>query len=372
MDKYIGFDVDDKKTVICMVSRGKKDIYDTIPTEIGCLQHWLRRQRKDGDKIHLTFEVSGHAGWMYDELIDSVDSLTVSNPSMMTWIYRTAKKTDRIDARKQAVLLQMGEIPAVHMPSPSVRQWRAQIQHRRKLMGSSVQIKNRIRALVKNQGHSKAGHGGGWWSKKNRGWLEELTMSQQELWADQLLDLLEQLALYEGQIQRLTKRLDKRLQGESGALVLMDIPGVGPRTAEAVLAYTDEIELFRRGKEYCSYFGMTPKLDQSGSTRRVGHISKQGPSVVRWLIVECAWRAVRKSPALREFYERVRCGQDKRKKVAIVATARKLLSVMRAMLITGEVFNEKLILHQEQIKIAWKEYEKDKEQLRERMRNFYN
>jgi len=113
------------------------------------------------------------------------------------------------------------------------------------------------------------------------------------------------------------------------------------------LAYTDEVERFRRGKEYCSYFGMTPKLDESGSTRRLGHISKQGPSVVRWLLVESAWRAIAKSPSLRAFYERVRHGQPQRKKIAIVATARKMLSIMRAMQISGEALNEKLVLEQE-------------------------
>ncbi len=147
--------------------------------------------------------------------------------------------------------------------------------------------------------------------------------------------------------------------------MLQTIPGVGPRTAEAVLAYTDEVKRFRRGKDYCSYFGMTPRLDESGSTRRLGHISKQGPSVVRWLIVESAWRAIKKSPSLLAFYERIRCGQDKRKKVAIVATARKMLSVMRAMLITGEVFNENLILQQEQIK-------RTKEQQERIRKEFYN
>jgi len=132
-----------------------------------------------------------------------------------------------------------------------------------------------------------------------------------------------------------------------GGTLLQTIPGVGPRTAEAVLAYTDEVERFRRGKEYCAYFGMTPKLDESGSTRRLGHISKQGPSVVRWLIVESAWRAVKKSQALSLFFQRVTHGQPKRNKTAIVATARKMLSVMRAMLMTGEAFNEILVSQQE-------------------------
>ena len=88
-----------------------------------------------------------------------------------------------------------------------------------------------------------------------------------------------------------TARLDARLSKHPGGHLLMTMPGVGPRTAETVLAYTDEVERFASGKQYCSYFGMTPKLDESGSFRRLGHISKQGPSVVRWLIVESAWRA---------------------------------------------------------------------------------
>jgi len=347
MDKYIGFDIDDKKTVACMVQTGKKDQYQTFPTEPAAMRAYLAQQRNSRCKLHLTFEVSGAAGWFYDELLDSVDTLTVSNPSKMTWIYRTAKKTDRIDARKQAVLLQMGEIPAVHMPGKEVRQWRLQIQHRRKLISLRTQVKNRIRMLLKSHGYRRPVSKGSWWKKVNRQWMVELSQTVLDSWAENLADLLEQLTMYEGQIERRTKTLDERLNRHAGGFLLQTIPGVGPRTAEAVLAYTDEVERFGRGKEYCGYFGMTPKLDESGLTRRLGHISKQGPSVVRWLIVESAWRAISQSPALSLFFRRITRGQPKRKKIAVVATARKMLSVMRAMLTTGEVFNEKLVLQQE-------------------------
>jgi hypothetical protein len=57
-------------------------------------------QREPGDRLHLTFEVSGLSGHLYDGLVDVVDRLEVSNPTKLTWIYRTAKKNDRIDARK--------------------------------------------------------------------------------------------------------------------------------------------------------------------------------------------------------------------------------------------------------------------------------
>jgi len=347
MEKYIGFDIDDKKTVACVVQKGKKDRYDTMRTDVAVMKRWLARQRKPRAKLHLTFEVSGQAGWLYDQLRDSVDTLTVSNPSKMTWIYRTAKKSDRIDSRKQAILLQIGEIPKVHMPPQEIRQWRLQIQHRRTLTDARTQSKNRIRKILKSHGYRRPRCKGSWWKKANRQWMQDVVEGVAEPWADTLADLLEQLDVYEIQIERATKRLNDRLKGNAAVRLLMSIPGVGPRTAEAVLAYTDEVERFRRGKEYCSYFGMTPKLDESGSRRRMGHISKQGPSVVRWLIVESAWRAVQKSPALQAFYQRVLWRQEKRKKIAIVATARKLLSVMRAMLISGDVFQEELVLRQD-------------------------
>jgi transposase len=89
---------------------------------------------------------------------------------------------------------------------------------------------------------------------------------------------------------------------------------------------------------------MTPKLDESGSSRRLGHISKHGPSVVRWVLCESSWKVIRKSKGLRSFYERVMAGQKNRKKIAIVAVCRKLLSIMRAMLKSGELFNEDLVV----------------------------
>jgi len=330
------------------IQNGRPDLYTTLPTNVAAMRQWLEKQRTGEDRLHLTFEISGSAGYFYDHLVGQVDSLVVSNPSKMTWIYRTNKKSDRVDSRKQAVLLKMGELPTVHMPSPEVRQWRLQIQHRRKLINLITQSKNRIRALLKSKGYRRAYFKSGWWSRLNRLWLRDLAQSDQGLGMPALTDLLDQLELYENQSRRATKQLDKRLADHPGAELLMSIPGVGPRTSEAVLAYTDQVERFRRGKEYGAYFGLTPRLDQSGQRCRMGHISKQGPSVVRWLVVESAWRAIKCSPSLSAFYEQVQHGQPKRKKVAIVATARKLLTIMRAMLLSGELFNEQLVLNQMQ------------------------
>lgn len=81
MDKFIGFDVDHKHTLACVTQAGRPDRYTKLPTEMGQLRQWLQAQRQAGDRLHLTFEVSGLAGHMYDSLVDVVDRLEVSNPT---------------------------------------------------------------------------------------------------------------------------------------------------------------------------------------------------------------------------------------------------------------------------------------------------
>jgi transposase len=144
----------------------------------------------------------------------------------MTWIYRTTKKNDRIDARKQAILLSIGEIPAVHMPTQEIRQWRQTILHRRKIVGKVSQAKNRIRALLKSQGYTKAFDKGSWWKKINRLWMRSLCegrLSCGQLWRMQLCNLLEELGVLEGQRKRVTEYLDGYLSGKSGSLFNEDL-----------------------------------------------------------------------------------------------------------------------------------------------------
>ena len=81
MDKYIGFDVDSKKTVACVVQNGHKDQFTTLPTDIKRMKSYLQEQCNSADKLHLTFEIGGEAGWRYDALADYVEDITVSNPT---------------------------------------------------------------------------------------------------------------------------------------------------------------------------------------------------------------------------------------------------------------------------------------------------
>ena len=120
---------------------------------------------------------------------------------------------------------------------------------------------------------------------------------------------------------------------------LMTIPGVGIRTAETFVAWVDDITRFRRTRQLGAYFGLIPCQDQSASKNRLGHITRDGPPVMRKLICEAAWTAVKKCPAFKAYFERITAGKPERKKIAIVATSHRLIRVMGAMMRSGTAYD---------------------------------
>lgn len=153
--------------------------------------------------------------------------------------------------------------------------------------------------------------------------------------------MLAELEPYNLHVKEVEQELDRLAADHAGVALLQSIPGVGPRTAEAVLAYIDKPERFDRSKQVGAYFGLVPAQDSSAEVNRLGHITRQGPATVRKLLVEAAWQGIRHSPTLKAYYEQVRQGKKERNKIALVATAHHLVLVMQAMLRSGELWREK-------------------------------
>jgi len=220
----------------------------------------------------------------------------------------------------------------VHVPPAQRRQWRALIEYRHRLVSRRTAVKNMLRALLRSQG-LKAPRS--LWSGKGRAWLVEQAMAEWDsLRREMLLEELDQLSR---RIASLEGALDRQGAAEPGVSLLRTIPGVGPRTAEAVVAYIDDPDRFGRNKSIGCYFGLVPCEDTSVK-RRLGHITHEGPPTVRRLVVEACWQATRRDAGLKAYFERISAGKKDRKKIALVATAHHLLRVMLAMLRTGEVW----------------------------------
>ena len=292
--------------------------------------------RKVTEPFEICFEASCAYGYLYDQLQTIAHRVVVAHPGQLRLIFRSKRKSDRVDAEKLAKLLYLGEVPEAHVPSIDVRNWRRLIEYRRRLIDKQTRCKNAIRALLRSHGVRAPR---GLWTGKGRAWLADLQWPN--LAAQVQRDLLaDELTLFQRQIKTVTKALDTMGSEHPAVLLLQTIPGVGPRTAETIAAYVDDPSRFGRCGEVASYFGLVPCQDSSAGLNRLGHITKQGPPTARKYLVEATWQAVRRSPTVRAYFQRIYDDKPDRKKIALVATAHYLLRCMWAMLRTGEAWHE--------------------------------
>ncbi len=330
--RYVGLDAHWRQSTICVLDdRGRKILSRTIKGPWSKVLEEVAKIRKPFD---ICFEASTGYGYLFEKLEGPAHRVVVAHPGQLRLIFRSKRKNDRVDAEKLAKLLFLDEVPPVHVPGEDVRAWRRMIGHRRKLVASRIRSKNAVRALLRSQGIEAPK---GLWTLKGMDWLRTVPMTTEldELQRDILCEQIESLTRM---IHRAHKQLDGIARRHPGVQLLMTIPGVGVRTAEAVVAYVDDAKRFHRIKAIGRYFGLVPSQDSSAGTNRLGHITREGPSIVRYLLTEAAWQGIRRSRRLRAFYDRILRGDTGRRKIALVATAHHMLRTMLAMLQTGEVW----------------------------------
>jgi transposase len=326
---YVGIDSHMKNSVFDIFDPGaplsEQHRTVTVPTTAEGIASVLKPL---SGQCQVTFEVGPAAQWMAEQVRPYACELKVSNPSQMPWLFRSGKKNDRIDAKKGATLLYLNQLPTVHLPPVQVSQWRALVNFRREMIGRRTILKNQIRSIlrtfVRHCPHKSL------WTRKGMTWLNTQTFD--EVRDAMMVLLLDELASVDQRHDKIVKALDDIATRHPGVARLMTIPGVGPRTAEAVVAFADDVQRFKRSKQFACYFGMTPTLDASADVIRHGHISKRGPSVVRWVLIEAVHTTLRHCKPLKDMYERVHHGKPNRRKKAYVAVGRRMLTIMCAML----------------------------------------
>ena len=327
---YVGLDVHTRRSTFCVLdSQGRKVRSATIH---GSWDKVLSELAKIKETFKICFEASTGYGYLYDRLCKIASEVVVAHPGQLRLIFRSKRKNDRIDAERIAKLLYLDEVPQVWVPSIDTRAWRSMIEHRQGLLAERTRAKNALRALLRGQGIVAPK---GLWTRRGMQWLQEQPLSSPLDGVRRDIHM-ERVTSINGMLKRVEQALGEIARQHPGMTLLMEIDGVGIRTAEAVLAYIGKPDRFRRSKAIGSYFGLVPCQDASAEVNRLGHITRQGPATVRRLLVEAAWQGVRRSPQIRAFFERVQHDNSDRRKIAIVATAHYLLRVMLGMLRTGE------------------------------------
>jgi transposase len=290
------------------------------------------------DRFEVCYEASCGYGHYHDLRSPIAARATVVHPGRLRLIFRSKDKNDRKNAERLAKLLYLGEAPALHVPSADVRTWRELITCRSRVIAKRTRAKNSVRTLLRCAGVVPPSRPA-LWTRKGLGWLRrlELRTESQRLRLDLLLEEVEALSR---QAERIEVHLIQRAKRSPAVLLLRSIPGVGVRTAEAVTALIDDPDRFWGSKAIGRYFGLVPSQDQSGPRNRLGHITREGPPVVRQLVAEATWQALRRSPTVRAYFERVRRCDRQRKKIVLLATAHCLVRVMLALLKRGTTWEE--------------------------------
>ena len=215
--------------------------------------------------------------------------------------------------------------PRIWVPSLEERDVRQLLVHRHKQVQARTRVKNQLQAMALSQGVQKKRK---LWTAAGRAELEKLELLPYA--AERRAQLLQTLDGLEVEIEQLNRRVEEEVEQRPAAVKLQTHPGVGPVTALAMVLTLGPAQRFASGKQVGSYFGLIPSEYSSGGQQQLGHISKQGSSFLRFLLVEAGQTAARYDAELGRFYRRL--AVRKHRALAKVAVARKLAVRLYLML----------------------------------------
>ena len=270
-------------------------------------------------------EATGYTQWFERLLAELGMELRMGDAAKVRAGVVRKQKTDRRDAEHLLRLLLEDRFPQIWVPSLEVRDVRQLLVHRHKQVQARTRTKNQLQAMALSQGVQKKRR---LWTQAGREELEQLPLLPYA--AQRRQQLLRALEGLEAEIGELDRRVAEEARQRPEAVRLMTHPGVGPVTALALVLTLGPAERFGSAKQGGSYFGLIPSEESSGGKQRLGRISKQGSSFLRFLLVEAGQTAARLDPQLQRFYRRL--AAHKNRSVAKVAVARKLATRLYLML----------------------------------------
>src|SRR5213082_726415 len=283
----------------------------------GQAKKFYRDLKQRGICVRVGMEATGYSRWFERLLAELEYELWIGDPAAIRAKRVRKQKNDRQDAEHLLKLLLENRFPRIWVPSPENRDLRQLLWHRHRLVQMRTRIMNQLQAVAMNEGYR-------WkkklFSEKGRGLLEKLPLAP---WASrrrkELLELLDQL---DPKIAELTAAVEQEAEKRPEVLRLMTHPGVGPITGLVYVLVIGTPDRFPCGKQLGSYTGLIPCEDSSGGRQRLGHISKQGNKLLRYLLGEASQAAARCNPDWRRRYVHLMMRREKR--IAKVAMARKL------------------------------------------------
>jgi transposase len=331
--KYVGVDLHKKVISLCVVMQKTGQRVVVKRETLRCdepqrIQSWFRRL----GTFQVTVEATSSYEWFVQLVEPLADRIVLAHPKKLRVIAESTRKTDKLDAQVLAEFLSLGMIPAAHRPSSRLREHRALVRQRQYIQRRITSAKNRLRHLLSHYNADVTYL----FSQKGQAYLNELALSAADRFV--VRQLQASLDHWRGQLAEIHRELRKFAKKAPEAerearQVLETIPCVGPVTVEVVLSELGDVRRFRSQKQVAAYAGLAPGIRESASRTKQLGITKEGSGLLRWVMIQTAWRLVGKTRRWGLAYERLKARTGAKK--AIVAIARRLLGVMVAMLTSG-------------------------------------
>ncbi len=328
---FIGVDLHSNSFTICRLEADGSEAFETFQLSDADIDRFC--QSLDADD-QVAVEATGNTAWFCDEIRACVGRIVVVNARKFQVIRRSVKKTDKNDARALAFFLSKDMLPETRLRSAAEAELGSLVQTRDMLVKQRTMLINKIHAVhlrhgVKLKKESLT-------SRKRLRAMDlvrftPLERVELEALRDQALSLSETLA-------RLDREIEKAASALKGFEEISSIKGIGARSAAILLAGIGNVDDFESADKLAAYFGIVPRVSQSNDTDTRGRITKRGDKLVRTTLVQCTLIAKRYSGYLNAFYQRIKARRGAGK--AIIATARKLLSIIYDTLKNGWIFED--------------------------------
>jgi transposase len=321
--RFVGLDVHKRSVMVGAVDAQQRILLRPFRLSWGEFETWCAQHLQATDAVVL--EATTNAWHLYDQLAPRVVSVTIANPLLIKWISSASIKTDGHDTLKLARLLAAGLVPAVWVPPEPVRQLRALLSHRRRLIRQRTQARNRLHSVLHR--HNLTPPEGELFAAAQRDWWLHLDLlPMEQLLVTQDLQLLDAVAPLIDQVEQQLCLESVKEPWTTQVPYLVQQTGIGVLTAMILLAAIGDISRFPRAPQLVGYAGLGAAVHASADTHHAGGITKQGRRDLRAAMVEAAWTAVTHNPDWKARFEHL-CRRLSREK-AIVAIARQMLVVV--------------------------------------------
>ena len=336
---FVGMDLHKRTSSFCVMEQNGSILVEktlaTIPDEIRKFIVSLGKERK----INLVIEPLSQ-WYFYADFLESLGvNVTLAHPLKVKAIASARIKTDTIDARTLAHLLRADLIPKAYHAPKHVRDWKEMARGRMSLVNLRIQVKNKIHAILFRNAliYPRATL----FTKQGRKWL--LSLNLNDAFKANLSANLATLDSLTEQIIILEKKIKETVEENKDMSLLKTIPGIDSLTAITIMSEIGDIKRFPNERKLHSYAGLVPTVRSSGGTTIRGHITKEGSSFLRYIMIQTAQhqRMLKRVVGLKWFFDRMILN-NKNSKTAVVATARKLLTVVFKILSEQRPFEERI------------------------------